>query len=73
MKRFERAWILVYEEDEDLKYKDFDSTELALQFVSLTEVKFVALMSRKYARAMEEAADEMAKDAIACTVKLFLN
>jgi hypothetical protein len=73
MKRFERDWILVYEEDEDLKYKEFDSTELALQFVSLAEVKFVALMSKKYAVATEEAAEEMAKDAIACTVKFFLD
>ncbi len=71
MTEFTRNWVLVYEEEEDVKYKEFDSTELALQFVSLAEVKLVALMSKKYVQAMEETMDELIKDAIGFTVDFF--
>lgn len=71
MTEFTRNWVLVYEEDEDVKYKEFDNTELALQFVSLAEVKFVALMSREYVQAMEEATEDIVNHTVIMVMELF--
>lgn len=68
MTEITRNWLLVYEEDDEVKHKEFDSTELALQFVSLAEVKFVALMSREYVHVMEETFDEMVENVVNKTV-----
>lgn len=72
MTEFTRNWVLVYEEDEDVKYKEFDTTELAMQFVQLSEVKFVALMSRKYVQAMEEATEDIVNQTIMRTLQFFM-
>ena len=68
MAEITREWVLVYEEGDEVKHKEFDSTELALQFVSLVEVKFVALMSKKYVQAMEETFNEAVEEAVKQTV-----
>lgn len=71
MTEFTRNWVLVYEEDEEVKYKEFDNTELALQFVSLAEVKFVALMRREYVNAMEAAMEDIANEVVVNVMELF--
>lgn len=71
MTEFTRNWVLVYEEDEDVKYKEFDTTELAMQFVQLAEVEFVALMSREYVEAMEEATEDIVNHTVIMVMELF--
>lgn len=71
MTEITRNWVLVYEEDGDVKHKEFDTTELAMQFVSLAEVKFVALMSKSYVQAMEAAMEDVANEIVVDVMELF--